>query len=53
MHTALHDSGLDPATPTLEIAETVLMRKPDATAYLRSQIRSERLVPVTYTVRSG
>jgi diguanylate cyclase (GGDEF)-like protein len=26
---ALHDSGLDPATLTLEITETVLMRKPE------------------------
>jgi diguanylate cyclase (GGDEF)-like protein len=30
----LSDSGLDPATLTLEITETVLMRKPDATAEL-------------------
>ncbi len=29
VRTALRDSGLDPATLTLEITETVLMRKPD------------------------
>jgi diguanylate cyclase (GGDEF)-like protein len=36
---ALRDSGLDAATLTLEITETVLMRKPDATAYLLGELK--------------
>jgi diguanylate cyclase (GGDEF)-like protein len=36
---ALHDSGLDPATLTLEITETVLMRKPDTTALLLAELK--------------
>jgi diguanylate cyclase (GGDEF)-like protein len=36
---ALRDSGLDPATLTLEITETVLMRKPDATARLLAELK--------------
>jgi EAL domain-containing protein (putative c-di-GMP-specific phosphodiesterase class I) len=36
---ALHDSGLDAATLTLEITETVLMRKPDATAHLLGELK--------------
>jgi diguanylate cyclase (GGDEF)-like protein len=37
---ALHDSGLDPATLTLEITETVLMRKPDETARLLTELKA-------------
>ena len=40
VRTALHDSGLDPATLTLEITETVLMRKPDATARLLGELKA-------------
>jgi diguanylate cyclase (GGDEF)-like protein len=36
---ALRDSGLDAATLTLEITETVLMRKPDATAHLLGELK--------------
>lgn len=36
---ALEDSGLDAATLTLEITETVLMRKPDATAHLLGELK--------------
>jgi diguanylate cyclase (GGDEF)-like protein len=36
---ALRDSGLDAATLTLEITETVLMRKPDATARLLGELK--------------
>ena len=36
---ALKDSGLDAATLTLEITETVLMRKPDATAHLLTELK--------------
>jgi EAL domain-containing protein (putative c-di-GMP-specific phosphodiesterase class I) len=36
---ALHDSGLDPATLTLEITETVLMRKPETTALLLAELK--------------
>ncbi|MCW3029716.1 MAG: hypothetical protein JWN81_2927, partial [Solirubrobacterales bacterium] len=36
---ALHDSGLDAARLTLEITETVLMRKPDSTAHLLSELK--------------
>jgi diguanylate cyclase (GGDEF)-like protein len=39
VRTALYDSGLDPATLTLEITETVLMRKPDTTARLLSELK--------------
>jgi diguanylate cyclase (GGDEF)-like protein len=37
---ALHRSGLDPATLTLEITETVLMRKPDTTARLLAELKA-------------
>jgi diguanylate cyclase (GGDEF)-like protein len=37
---ALRDSGLDPAKLTLEITETVLMRKPDATAQLLGELKA-------------
>jgi diguanylate cyclase (GGDEF)-like protein len=37
---ALHDSALDPATLTLEITETVLMRRPDATAELLVELKA-------------
>jgi diguanylate cyclase (GGDEF)-like protein len=37
---ALHGSGLDPAALTLEITETVLMRKPDVTALLLSELKT-------------
>jgi diguanylate cyclase (GGDEF)-like protein len=36
---ALFDSGLDPAALTLEITETVLMRKPEATALLLAELK--------------
>ncbi len=36
---ALRDTGLDPATLTLEITETVLMRKPEATARLLGELK--------------
>ncbi|HWX96957.1 MAG TPA: bifunctional diguanylate cyclase/phosphodiesterase [Solirubrobacteraceae bacterium] len=36
---ALEDSGLDAARLTLEITETVLMRKPDATAHLLGELK--------------
>jgi diguanylate cyclase (GGDEF)-like protein len=36
---ALHESGLDASTVTLEITETVLMRKPDATAQLLGELK--------------
>jgi EAL domain-containing protein (putative c-di-GMP-specific phosphodiesterase class I) len=36
---ALRDSGLDAAALTLEITETVLMRKPDATARLLGELK--------------
>ncbi len=36
---ALDHSGLDPATLTLEITETVLMRKPDATVNLLTELK--------------
>lgn len=39
VRTALEDSGLDPAKLTLEITETVLMRKPDATAHLLAELK--------------
>ncbi len=39
VRTVLGDSGLDPATLTLEITETVLMRKPDATAKLLAELK--------------
>jgi EAL domain-containing protein (putative c-di-GMP-specific phosphodiesterase class I) len=38
---ALHDSGLDASALTLEITETVLMRKPDATAHLLCQLKQQ------------
>jgi diguanylate cyclase (GGDEF)-like protein len=37
---ALQDSGLEPATLTLEITETVLMRKPDTTAQLLGELKA-------------
>ena len=37
---ALADSGLDPATLTLEITETVLMRKPEETASLLTELKA-------------
>jgi diguanylate cyclase (GGDEF)-like protein len=40
VRSALHDSGLDPATLTLEITETVLMRKPDETACLLTELKA-------------
>ncbi len=40
VRTALHDSGLDPVTLTLEITETVLMRKPDETARLLTELKA-------------
>jgi diguanylate cyclase (GGDEF)-like protein len=40
VRTALYDSGLDPATLTLEITETVLMRKPDTTAQLLTELKA-------------
>jgi diguanylate cyclase (GGDEF)-like protein len=39
VRTALHDSGLDPETLTLEITETVLMRKPENTAQLLAELK--------------
>jgi len=36
----LQDSGLDPAALTLEITETVLMGKPDATAHLLAELKA-------------
>jgi EAL domain-containing protein (putative c-di-GMP-specific phosphodiesterase class I) len=39
VHAALHDSGLDPAMLTLEITETVLMRKPETTALLLAELK--------------
>ncbi len=36
----LDDSGLDPAMLTLEITETVLMRKPEATALLLTELKA-------------
>jgi EAL domain-containing protein (putative c-di-GMP-specific phosphodiesterase class I) len=36
---ALHTSGVDPATLTLEITETVLMRRPEATAELLAALK--------------
>ena len=36
---ALDHSGLDPATLTLEITETVLMRNPDATVKLLTELK--------------
>ena len=40
VHTALHDSDLDPATLTLEITETVLMRNPEETARLLAELKA-------------
>jgi diguanylate cyclase (GGDEF)-like protein len=40
VHTALDASGLDPATLTLEITETVLMHEPDATAHLLNDLKA-------------
>jgi len=39
VRTALKNSGLDPADLTLEITETVLMRKPDVTAQLLGELK--------------
>jgi diguanylate cyclase (GGDEF)-like protein len=40
LRTALQDSDLDPAALTLEITETVLMREPDATALLLTELKA-------------
>jgi diguanylate cyclase (GGDEF)-like protein len=40
VRSALHESGLDPGALTLEITETVLMRKPDVTAGLLMQLKA-------------
>ncbi len=40
VHSALQNSDLDPTTLTLEITETVLMRKPDATAALLNALKA-------------
>jgi diguanylate cyclase (GGDEF)-like protein len=40
VRSALEHSGLDPATLTLEITETVLMRKPDATVHLLTELKA-------------
>jgi diguanylate cyclase (GGDEF)-like protein len=37
---ALSDSGIDPVTLTLEITETALMRSPDATARLLTELKT-------------
>jgi diguanylate cyclase (GGDEF)-like protein len=39
VHAALVSSGLDPAMLTLEITETVLMRKPETTALLLAELK--------------
>jgi diguanylate cyclase (GGDEF)-like protein len=40
VHTALRNSGLDPETLTLEITETVLMRRPENTALLLAELKA-------------
>jgi len=40
VRSALHHSGLEPATLTLEITETVLMRKPDATVGVLTELKA-------------
>jgi|HubBroStandDraft_2_1064218.scaffolds.fasta_scaffold00392_4 diguanylate cyclase (GGDEF)-like protein len=40
VHGALTGSGIDPATLTLEITETALMRNPDATAGLLAELKA-------------
>jgi diguanylate cyclase (GGDEF)-like protein len=40
VRTALSDSGLAPASLTIEITETVLMRKPEQTARLLSELKA-------------
>jgi len=40
VRSALHHSGLEPATLTLEITETVLMRKPDATVHVLTELKA-------------
>ena len=40
VRSALTHSGLDPAALTLEITETVLMRKPDATVHLLTELKA-------------
>jgi diguanylate cyclase (GGDEF)-like protein len=40
VRTALDDSGLEPSSLTVEITETVLMREPDATARLLSELKA-------------
>ncbi len=40
VRTALYNSGLDPETLTLEITETVLMRKPETTALLLAELKA-------------
>ena len=40
VRSALHNSGLEPATLTLEITETVLMRKPEATVDVLTELKA-------------
>ncbi len=40
VRSALHHSGLEPATLTLEITETVLMRKPEATVQVLTELKA-------------
>jgi diguanylate cyclase (GGDEF)-like protein len=40
VRSALHESNLDPGALTLEITETVLMREPDVTAGLLTQLKA-------------
>jgi diguanylate cyclase (GGDEF)-like protein len=40
VRSALQHSGLDPATLTLEITETVLMREPEATVHLLTELKA-------------
>jgi diguanylate cyclase (GGDEF)-like protein len=40
VRSALSDSGIDPTTLTLEITETALMRTPDATARLLTELKT-------------
>ena len=40
VRSALHHSGLEPAALTLEITETVLMRKPDATVQVLTELKA-------------
>jgi EAL domain-containing protein (putative c-di-GMP-specific phosphodiesterase class I) len=43
VRSALDDSGLDPATLTLEITETALMRRPATTAHLLRELKALRI----------